>query len=345
MAWTVQQKIDAQLKLHKSNLKMFEDDLRDFNNVMTVSAICQEIGVQAAFAAATMGAATWLSGTRAASAVGGRLVLLGGEGSRISGFMHGVAKVAGFSSMGAEGWTAGKAMGGFLARLSAGLGVLLIRRMSGDLGMKKPMNFEGMGSAVFFTVLFSFIGSPGPKKPPGVNDASKWLMEKVAHFDKSPVLKMLAKTPDLASVASQGGKVSAQTGTQIFGLCQKGYNELSKDPIGKDILEYLRNNKNEYDERVDDIFKEQSEALVTWGLGAQHHIAKNIELKAGQIDYAAKLPFFARHFDFVGNAEALKIMSTNAAKSQAFVSLWEAIRDTLKDDAAPSFEKAKEMVR
>ncbi|ASP35737.1 hypothetical protein CHH27_22905 [Labrenzia sp. VG12] len=345
MAWTVQQKIDAQLKLHKSNLKMFEDDLKDFNRVMTASAICQEIGIQAAFAAATMGAATWLSGTRAATAAGGRLVMLGGEGSRISGFMHGVAKVAGFSSMGAEGWTAGKAMGGFLARLSAGFGVLLIRRMSGDFGMKKPMNFEGMGSAVFFTVLFSFLGSPGPKNPPGVKDASKWLMEKFAHFDKSPVLKMLAKAPELASVAGQTTKISAQTGTQIFGLCQKGYNELTMDPVGKEVLAYLRTNKSEYDKRVQDIFNDQGEALVTWGLGAQHHIAKEIERKAEQVDYSAKLPFFARHFDFVGNAEALKIMSTNAAKSQAFVNLWEAIRDTLNKDAAPSFQNAKDLVR
>jgi len=286
---------------NRDNLRLFEDELKDFNKVMTASAICQEIGIQAAFAAATMGAAAYLKTTTSLINAGKWAAALGEEGSATRVAVGALARVGGLStgSIGAEALT------GILSRASAGVLILALRRLTGDIGTKEALDGKDLGTALFLTLLVAWCGSAGA---PRANYAPlKFLVEKLP-----------------TALSAQGG---AQLGMLIF----TGVKTWLAQPENRAMVGYLNANRQKFDGKLEELADTKAKEIVDWARTGQHDVAKSVGDAARAVDYSQKMPFFARNFDFVGNKEALRDMSVNAAIYQAKTDFWINIGDCLAD--------------
>ncbi len=293
--------VGLQIRTNADNTLIFEQDLKDFSRVMTISAICQEIGVQALFAAATMGAASYLSTTARLATAGEWVAGLGAEGSATRVAVGVVARVGGFSS----GATEARALTGVLSRATAGILVLSVRRLTGDAGTQPAMNTSGLAESIFLTLLLAWAGSPGAPRA-----------------NITPLKLLVDKLP--SSLSTQGG---AQIGSAIFA----GVNAWTKQPENRPLLDYINANRQSFNQKLEDLAGKPAQGIIDWANTAQHDIAKSVDEAARKIDYSQRMPFFARHFDWVGNAEALRDMSANAAVYQAKTDFWIQIGHCLSD--------------
>ena len=281
------------IRANAENARSFEEVIEKINRAMTISAICQEIGMQALFAAATMGAATYLTGTARMAAAGRWLEALGAEGNAATRLTVGAVAYVGGVSRGATG---AEALTGVLSRAASGVVILVFRRMTGDLFTQDPMNFKGMGGAIFLTVLIAWAGSPGAPRA-----------------NITPLKKLVEKLPTIAS--TQGG---AQLAMPVF----VGVNAWMKDRENHALAEFITENRAEFDRQLEQVAEKSADAVLDWAAKTAQDVAKNVGDQAAKIDYAKRLPFFARTFDFVGNAETLRDMSIQAAVAGAETEFW-----------------------
>jgi hypothetical protein len=281
-----------EIRTNAENAQIFEKDLQEFNSIMTASAICQEIGIQALFAAATMGAASYLATTARMVSWGEGLAALGEEGGIVRSTVGVVARVGGYSSSAARA----AALTGVLSRAASGILILALRRVTGDLGTKKPMDSQGLGSAIFVTLAFAWLGSPGAPK------ATSW-----------PLKLLIEKLPSAVSMQSL-----AQAGLVV----NAGLKAWINAPENRPFIQHINANRETFNRQLEQVGAKSAQQVLDWGMRAQHEIAREVGDAARKIDYAQKLPFFARNFDFVGNAEALRDMSVNAAIYEAQTSFW-----------------------
>ncbi len=153
--------VDTRIKVHNDNANNYLRDAEEItdSNAYKASAVFQEIGMQALFAAVTLGVANYLSETKLMISAGKWLTELGPEGSITRTVVMGIGEVGGAST----GKIGEEALAGVLAREFAGIGMLLIRNRTGDFRTKQPQPIERIRWQLFLTVLIASVGSPGPK--------------------------------------------------------------------------------------------------------------------------------------------------------------------------------------
>ena len=295
--------VGLQLKGNADNARRFEEQVQRISKYMTISAICQEVGMQAAFAAATMGAASALTATAPMVAGGEWLAGLGAESSAVRATVAFTARVGGLST----GAVGAAALTGVLSRATAGVLVLLARRLTGDLGTAQPMNTNGLAGALFMTVVVAWAGSPGA--PTANVTPLKLLVQKL--------------------LPSAG---SWQTAIQTEMVMFSAMNGWAKQQENRALIEQINANRQKFNLKIEQ-FAENPAAreLVEWAVKVQPDIARNVAEAAGKINYAKLLPSLARYTDFVGNASALRDMSTGAAVCQAQIDLWISVNHALND--------------
>jgi len=294
--------VALEIRTNSENERSFEEVIEKINTAMTISAICQEIGMQALFAAATMGAATYLAGTARMAAAGQWLAELGESNAVARTAVGAAAKVGGLS----RSVTGAEALTGVLSRAASGVVILAFRRMTGDLGTQDPMNFKGIGAAIFLTVLIAWAGSPGA--PRANITPLKYLVEKLPTF------------------------VSTQGAAQVFAVpAFVGVNAWIKDQQNQELVKYIKEHRDEFDKQIEKVADRSADAILDWATKAAQDVAKNVGREAGKIDYAKRLPFFARTFDFVGNAQTLRDMSIQAAVAGAETEFWIRVSHCFSD--------------
>jgi hypothetical protein len=293
--------IALEIRTNAENARTFEEAIQDFNKTMTISAVCQEIGMQALFAAATMGLASYLTVTGRMAAAGEWLAGLGAEGSMTARAVNVAASVGGLS----RGATGAEALSGILARGFAGVVILTVRRVTGDLGTQKAMNFDGIAGALAVTLLVALAGSPGAPRA-----------------NLTPLRNLVERLP---SAVSWQGVVQAEMATLA------GVKAWLQQPENRSFADYLAQHRDEFERGLDAVATKSAQALLDWALAAQNQLASNVEAEARKKDYSQYMPFFARHFDFVGNADALRDMVASASVYQAETDFWIAVSHALND--------------
>jgi hypothetical protein len=316
MPLSTAQLVELEIRTNRENAEMFDSDIRDFNKVMAWSAFFQEVGVQAAFAAATLGASAWLASSPRMIAAGEWLAGLGAESATAARAIGFTVKVARLGRAAAPLGGEGAALTGVMSRAVVGLTVLAIRRLSGDLGTKPPLNSKGLGSAFLITLLMAWVGGPGA--PSANSGALKALIERF------PTI-----------VTPQGG---AQLTLDLY----TGVLAWMRQAENRAFMQFVNSNRMAFNDQLRQLAQRSNQALFDWALQAQNKIAHQVALKAGQIDYSQQMPFFARHFDFVGNAQALQDMSVNAAVYHTKLNFWTQIRDRMQE-AQKAVEAAQAM--
>jgi hypothetical protein len=293
--------VSLEIRTNAENARMFEEDIRDFNKTMTISAICQEIGMQAMFAAATMGLGSYLATTGRLATAGGWLAGLGAEGTMTARVVNVVANVGGLS----RGATGAQALTGVLARGMAGILVLTIRRVTGDALTKKAMNTDGLAGALAVTLLMAWAGSPGAPTS-----------------TVAPLRLLVTQLPS---------SVSAQGVMQAESMVLVGVNAWLRQPENRQFASYLAANHEKFNRDLEAAAEKSAQAFLDWALAAQRELASKVAAEAQKQDYSQLMPFFARKFDFVGNADALRDMAVNAAVYQAQTEFWMRVSRGLSD--------------
>lgn len=287
--------VSQNIRLAGNDLAVWERELKSFNNVMTLAAVFKEIGFQAAFAAATMGAASALSTTAAAMRVGSWVARLGQASRAANIALKGL-------TVGARSEMQATAIAGLVSRSAAGVLVLMVRRTTGDFGDKKAMNFEGLPTALALTVLFAWAGKPGAPKP-----------------TMAPLKKLVEQLPGIAG---------AQGLAQGYGVTAAGLKTWMQQPENRAFMKDIRANAPAFQKAVQDLAEDTAKDFLIWAMKAEQQISQKMQLEIRKIDVASKIPWYGK-VDYVGrlmtgmsNEQKLRQILTNISVYQAQMSFW-----------------------